>query len=138
MVRRLLGSGAMLMRRLLWLPLAVLLLLASWSVPPDVHAGRGAKRPPRTALQKRMAEYAKLALNPGRRPSSELPNGPIRARLTRYGGSSEDFTVSDRKFLFRGRVREAPDGSISVRVTETYQKKGKRGRKLVPSENPWE
>jgi hypothetical protein len=127
----------MLMRRLVWLPLAVLLLLA-WSVPLDAYADRGGKRAPRTALQKRMAEHAKLALNPGRRPGSELPNGPIRARLTRFGGSSENFTVSDRKFLFRGRVREASDGSISVRVTETYEKKGKRGRKLVPTENPWE
>ena len=124
-------------RRLLWLPF-VLVALLSWSVPGVALAGRGGgKRPARTALQKRMAEKAKLALNPNRRAASELPNGPIRARLSRTGGSSEDFTVSDRKHLFRGRVRETSDGSLSVRVLETYEKKGPRGRRLVPIENPW-
>ena len=139
-------------RRLLWLPLLVMVVLGG-SVPnalaarqrksvntgKRVKSGKSGKRTtPRTALQRRMAEEAKLTLNPYRRAKSELANGPIRTRLSRTGGSSEDFTVSDRVFVFRGQVRETSDGSLSLRVRETYRKTGKRGRKLVPTENPWE
>ena len=133
-------------RSLLWLPLLAMMVLG-WSVP-DALAGRsgktaktvksGKRTPPRTGLQKRMAEESKLTLNPYRRANSELPNGPVRTRLSRTGGSSENFTASDRVFLFRGQVRETSDGSLSVRVRETYRKTGKRGRKLVPTENPWQ
>jgi len=137
------------MRKLLWLPF-VLSMMLGWSVPGAL-AGRGGKSiesgksgrsgkrtTPRTALQKRMAAEANLTLNPYRRATSELPNGPVRTRLSRTGGSSENFTVSDRVFLFRGQVRETSGGSLSLRVRETYRKTGPRGRKLVPTENPWQ